>query len=183
MKPDLVKAEAAVADLLAALGIDTGDAHTADTASRVARAWTELLAPVELDLATFPNAENYDELVIVSDIRFHSICAHHMLPFTGVAHVAYLPASRIIGLSKIPRVVEHHSRRLQVQERLTEQIADTLWEALEPKGLGVVMVAEHTCMTLRGVRAQGSGVKTSAMRGILRSDARTRSEFLQLVGA
>jgi GTP cyclohydrolase I len=133
-------------------------------------------------MTTFPNDEGYDELVLTRDIPFQSLCEHHLMPFVGVAHVGYLPGSRILGLSKLARVVEHFSRRLQVQERLTSQVAAWLDEHLNPKGVGVVMEAEHQCMSLRGVRANGSHTVTSALHGHIRHDARTRSEFLTLVG-
>jgi GTP cyclohydrolase I len=131
---------------------------------------------------TFPNDEGYDELVVVRDIPFHSLCQHHLLPFSGVAHVGYLPASRILGLSKLARVVEHFARGLQVQERLTKQIGDWLDHRLAPKGVGVVLEAEHLCMSLRGVQAVGSRTVTSSLHGLIRDDARTRAEFLDLTG-
>ncbi|MGH3744260.1 MAG: GTP cyclohydrolase I, partial [Mycobacteriales bacterium] len=124
----------------------------------------------------------YDELVVVRDIPFQSLCMHHLLPFHGVAHVAYLPAERIIGLSKLARVVEHYSRDLQVQERLTKQVAACIQEKLAPKGVGVVLEAEHLCMSVRGVRARGSNTVTSALLGRLRDDARSREEFFRLIG-
>jgi GTP cyclohydrolase IA len=129
----------------------------------------------------FPN-EGYDELVLVRDISFQTLCMHHLLPFHGVAHVAYLPGERIIGLSKLARVVEFFARDLQLQERMTVQIADWLEEELAPRGVGVVLSAEHMCMTIRGVRKPGARTITSALRGSLRSDARTRQEFFSLVG-
>lgn len=177
---DARAAERAVADLLLALGLDTGAPGLQDTPRRVARAYADLLTPEPFALTTFPNDEGYDELVVVSDIPFTSLCEHHLLPFSGVAHVGYLPGSRVVGLSKLARVVESLSRRPQVQERLTCQVADLLQEALEPGGVGVVVEAEHSCMSLRGVRAVGSLTRTSALRGRVRSDARTRAEFLDL---
>jgi GTP cyclohydrolase I len=131
---------------------------------------------------TFPNDEGYDELVLVRDIPFHSLCEHHLLPFSGVAHVGYLPASQILGLSKLARVVEHFARGLQVQERLTKQIGDWLDTRLAPKGVGVVLEAEHLCMSMRGVEAVGSKTVTSSLHGLIRDDARTRAEFLDLTG-
>ena len=131
-------------------------------------------------MTTFPNSEGYDELVVVRDIPFTSICEHHLLPFTGTASVGYLPGQRILGLSKLARVVELFARRPQVQERMTTQIADWLDEHLEPRGTGVVLTAEHTCMTLRGAQATGSLTTTSAHTGLIRTDQRTRSEFLSL---
>ena len=179
---DLVRAERAVADLLGAFGVDLGDESLAETPARVARAYAEMLSPQPFDLTTFPNDEAYDELIVIRDIPFHSLCEHHLLPFIGVAHIGYLPGSRILGLSKFARVVEHFARRLQVQERLTSQIAQWLNENLGPRGVGVVLEAEHLCMSLRGVRAGGARTVTSALHGTVRHDERTRSEFLALVG-
>ncbi|HEX6222171.1 MAG TPA: GTP cyclohydrolase I FolE [Acidimicrobiia bacterium] len=178
---DHAAAEAAVADLLAALGQDLDDDHLRDTPARVAAAYAEMLTPRPFNPTTFPNDESYNELVLASDIPFHSLCQHHLLPFKGVAHVGYLPRTRIVGLSKLARVVEHFSRRLQVQERLTQQVADWLHQHLDPKGVGVVIDAEHLCMTLRGVQASGSRTVTSALHGLLRRDERSRAEFFALV--
>jgi GTP cyclohydrolase I len=144
-------------------------------------ALAELLTPEPFTATTFPNENDYDELVVVRDVPFHSLCQHHLLPFQGVAHVAYLPGDRIVGISKLARVVEHFARDLQVQERLTKQIADWLDTTLEPRGVGVVLEAEHTCMTLRGIRKPGSRTVTSALHGVVREDPRTRQEFLELV--
>lgn len=177
---DVDAAEEAARALLVALGTDMERAGIAETPRRMAAAFAELLTPVAFVATTFPN-EGYDELVVVRDIPFHSLCMHHMLPFQGVAHVAYLPGELIVGLSKLPRVVESFSRDLQVQERLTVQIAAWLEETLRPRGVGVVLEAEHACMALRGVRKPGARTVTSALRGTLRDDARTRSEFLALV--
>jgi GTP cyclohydrolase I len=179
-KIDLISAELAVADLLVALGQNIEDEHTRETPRRVAAAFAEMLTPRPFNLTTFPNDEGYDELVLAKDIPFHSMCQHHMLPFKGVAHVGYLPGERIIGLSKLARVVEKFARRLQVQERLTKQVADWLQEELRPKGVGVVLEAEHLCMSLRGVKADGSRTVTSALHGLLREDERSRSEFFAL---
>jgi GTP cyclohydrolase IA len=179
---DLDAATRAVADLLAALGHDPTSADLAETPQRVARAFAELLTPSSFDPTTFPNDEGYDQLVLARDIRFQSLCQHHLLPFHGVAHVGYIPGGRILGLSKLARVVELFARRLQVQERLTQQVADWLDEHLAPRGVGVVLEAEHLCMSLRGVRAQGSRTTTSALHGLLRDDARTRQEFFSLTG-
>jgi GTP cyclohydrolase IA len=179
---DLPAAEQAVRDLLIALGRDASDAHLADTPRRVAGAYAELLSPQAFQLTTFPNEEGYDELVVARDIPFHSLCQHHLLPFTGVAHVGYLPGPRILGLSKLARVVELFARDLQVQERLTKQVADLLQDRLQPKGVGVVLEAEHLCMSLRGVQATGSRTVTSAVHGRLRDDARSRAEFFALAG-
>jgi GTP cyclohydrolase I len=179
---DLARAEGAVADLLDALGQDTSDPHTRETPRRVAAAYAELLTPRSFNLTTFPNDEGYDELVLARDIPFHSLCQHHLLPFQGVAHVGYLPGERILGLSKLARVVELFARGLQVQERLTKQVADWLEEHLAPKGVGVVIEAEHLCMSLRGVQAHGSQTVTSALHGILRTDQRSRAELFALAG-
>ena len=179
---DLAAAEDAVADLLVALGRDPDGEHLADTPRRVANAYAELLTPRAFDLTTFPNDEGYDELVLARDIPFQSLCEHHLLPFHGTAHVGYVPGDRILGLSKLARVVELFSRDLQVQERLTQQVADWLDEKLQPKGVGVVIEAEHLCMSHRGVRAQGSRTITSAVHGLLRDDARSRQEFFALAG-
>ena len=178
---DLAAAAKAVEALLVALGEDPDSDHLRRTPDRVARAFGELLTPTEVDPTTFPNDEGYDELVLVRDIPFHSLCEHHLLPFVGRAHVAYLPKDRILGLSKLARVVEHYSRALQVQERMTQQIAGWLQEQLAPRGVGVVLEAEHMCMRLRGVRVPGTMTVTSALRGTMRDDARTRGEFLDLV--
>jgi GTP cyclohydrolase I len=179
---DLDAAERAVADLLVALGQDPEDEHTRETPRRVAASYAEMLTPRSFSLTTFPNDEGYDELVLARDIPFHSLCQHHMLPFKGVAHVGYLPGDRILGLSKLARVVELFARDLQVQERLTKQVADCLQEQLAPKGVGVVLEAEHLCMSLRGVQAAGSRTVTSALHGILREDHRSRAEFFALTG-
>jgi GTP cyclohydrolase IA len=179
---DLDAAERAVADLLLALGQDPADAHTRDTPRRVAASYAEMLTPRSFSLTTFPNDEGYDELVLARDIPFYSLCQHHMLPFKGVAHIGYLPGDRILGLSKLARVVELFARDLQVQERLTKQVADWLQEQLAPKGVGVVLEAEHLCMSLRGVQAAGSRTVTSALHGLLREDHRSRAEFFALTG-
>jgi GTP cyclohydrolase IA len=177
---DLARAERAVADLLAALGQDPSDEQLLDTPRRVVASYTELLTPTPFTLTTFPNDEGYDELVLAKAIPFSSLCQHHLLPFTGVAHVGYLPAGRILGLSKLARVVELFARRLQLQERLTTQVADWLQVQLEPKGVGVVLEAEHLCMSLRGVRAAGARTVTSTLHGRLRSDPCSRQEFFAL---
>ena len=178
---DIAGAAKAVHDLLVALGEDPDSVHLERTPERVARAYAELLTPQQFEPTTFPNDEGYDELVLVRDIPFHSLCQHHLLPFVGIAHVAYLPKDRILGLSKLARVVDHFSRALQVQERMTQQIANWLDTQLVPRGVGVVLEAEHMCMRLRGVRTAGTKTVTSALRGSLRHDARTRHEFLDLV--
>jgi GTP cyclohydrolase I len=179
---DLVRAERAVADLLAALGQDPSSEQLLDTPRRVAASYAEFLTPAPFTPTTFPNHEGDDELVLARAIPFSSLCQHHLLPFVGVAHVGYLPAGRILGLSKLARVVERFARRLQLQERLTTQVADWLQAQLAPKGVGVALEAEHQCMTLRGVRAAGARTVTSALHGRLRTDPRSRQEFLALTG-
>ncbi|MCW7940860.1 GTP cyclohydrolase [Streptomyces hygroscopicus] len=179
---DLAAAERAAADFLHALGIPTDSESLRGTPGRMARAYAELFSPRPFDLTTFPNDEGYDELVLARSIPLRSVCEHHLLPFVGTAHVGYLPGRRILGLSKLARVVEHFACRPQVQERLTKQVADWIQTHLEPKGVGVVIEAEHTCMTLRGAQATGSSTLTSTLLGLLRTDPRSRSEFLALTG-
>ena len=179
---DLDRAEAAARDLLHALGEDTERDGLRETPRRIAKAYAELLTPLPFNPTTFPNEEGYDELVVARAIPFNSLCEHHLLPFQGVAHVGYLPGERIIGLSKLGRVVELFARRLQVQERLTKQVADWLQRELGPKGVGVVIEAEHLCMSLRGVQKPGTLTVTSALHGLVRDDPRTRQEFLALTG-
>jgi GTP cyclohydrolase IA len=179
---DLPAAQRAVADLLTALGRDPQSAHLADTPRRVANAYAEMLTPREFELTTFPNDEGYDELVLAKDIPVQSLCEHHLLPFQGVAHVGYLPGDRILGLSKLARVVELFARDFQVQERLTKQVADWLQDHLDPKGVGVVIEAEHQCMSLRGVRAAGSRTVTSSLQDVLRNNPSSRQEFFALTG-
>ena len=180
---DHAAATTAVADLLVALGHDPDSEHLRDTPRRVADAYSELLTPRSFNLTTFANDEGYDELVLARDIPFVSLCEHHLLPFVGHAHVGYLPDTRILGLSKLARVVELFSRTLQVQERLTQQVANWLRDNLAPKGVGVVVEAEHQCMSLRGAAASGSRTITSALHGVVRDDPRSRAEFFALVGA
>ena len=179
---DVPAAERAVTDLLRALGRDPESPHLTDTPRRVAGAFTEMLTGPHFDLTTFPNDEGYNELVIATGIPVQSLCEHHLLPFSGVAHIGYLPGDRILGLSKLVRVLDLFARDLQVQERLTQQVADWLQENLEPRGVGVVIEAEHLCMSLRGVRARGARTTTSALHGLLREDARSRQEFFTLTG-
>src|SRR3954449_465711 len=179
---DPAAAERAAADLLAALGADLTDESLRETPRRMAAAYAEMLTPEPFHATTFPNDGAYDELVVVRDIPFHSLCEHHLLPFTGVAHVGYLPGERIVGLSKLARVVDHFARDLQVQERLTAQVADWLQRRLAPKGVGVVLEAEHLCMSIRGAVKPGSRTMTSALHGLVRDDQRTRQEFLALAG-
>jgi GTP cyclohydrolase I len=182
-KVDLPAAEKAASAFLRALGLDLDDDGMRDTPHRMASAYAELLTPSGFKLTTFANDEGYNELVLARDIPIRSMCEHHLLPFVGVAHVGYLPGGRILGLSKLARVVELFAHRPQVQERLTKQVADWLDLHLEPHGVGVVIDAEHLCMTLRGVQATGSRTLTSALTGTLREDPRSRAEFLALTGA
>ena len=177
---DIDAAEKAAANLLDALGADTSSESLEDTPRRIAAMYAELLNPAPFNATTFPNDGGYDELVVAREIPFHSLCEHHLLPFVGVAHVAYLPSEWILGLSKLARVVDYFARSLQVQERLTTQVADWLQRELEPKGVGVVIEAEHMCMSLRGVQKHGATTVTSALHGLVRDDPRTRQEFLSL---
>ena len=177
---DAARAEGAARELLLALGADLTDENLRETPRRMAEAYAELLTPRPFNATTFPNDEGYDELVVARDIHFHSLCEHHLLPFHGVAHVGYLPGERIVGLSKLGRVVDLFARRLQVQERLTSEIAGWIDKHLDPKGVGVVIEAEHMCMSLRGVQKPGTLTATSALRGLVRDDPRTRQEFLAL---
>ena len=179
---DLAAAEQAAAQFLQALGVELTSESLSGTPRRMARAYAELFSPRPFDLTTFPNDEGYDELVLARGIPLRSVCEHHLLPFVGVAHVGYLPGERILGLSKLARVVELFAHGPQVQERLTKQIADWLTEHLRPKGVGVVVEAEHLCMTLRGVHAAGATTVTSTLLGSLREDARSRQEFFALTG-
>jgi GTP cyclohydrolase I len=179
---DHAAVERAARDLLEALGADLSDESLSETPRRMAAAYAELLTPEPFNATTFPNDGHYDELVLVRDIPFHSLCEHHLLPFVGVAHVGYIPADRIVGLSKLARVVDHFARNLQVQERLTTQVADWFEEELSPKGVGVVLEAEHTCMSLRGAAKPGTRTVTSALHGLVRDDPRTRQEFLTFTG-
>src|SRR5215211_965084 len=177
---DHAAVQRATRDLLRAVGADVDAKGLDETPRRVADAYAELLTPQPFRATTFPNDDGYDELIVARAIPFHSLCMHHLLPFHGVAHVGYLPDERIIGLSKLGRVVEYFSRDLQIQERLTVQVADWLDRELAPKGVGVVLEAEHMCMSLRGVQKLGATTVTSALRGLVRDDARTRQEFLAL---
>jgi GTP cyclohydrolase I len=180
---DLAAAESAAADFLVALGLDVDGEGLRETPGRMARAYAEMFASQPFRLTTFANEEGYDELVLVRAIPFRTVCEHHLLPFAGVAHVGYLPGERILGLSKLARVVGHFAARPQTQERLTKQVADCLDANLRPRGVGVVLQAEHSCMTLRGVRAVGATTVTSALLGTLRADPRSRAEFFALAGA
>jgi GTP cyclohydrolase IA len=177
---DMPAAERAAAELLVALGADLADEGLHQTPRRMAAALAELLTAEPFHATTFPNDGGYDELVVARSIPFHSLCMHHLLPFHGVAHIGYLPGERILGLSKFARVVELFARDLQIQERLTVQIAGWLQQHLAPRGVGVVLEAEHMCMTLRGVQKPGTKTVTSALHGLVRDDPRTRQEFLTL---
>lgn len=174
---DRDRAEAAVEELLLALGHDIDDAHLADTPRRVVAGLHEMMTPRDFSFTTFPNESGYDQVVMVRGIRFTSVCSHHLLPFHGVADVGYLPGDRLVGLSKLARLVDWHARAPQVQERLTVQIADQLQERLAARGVGVVMRAEHMCMSLRGARVAGTTTVTSAFRGELAHDAAFRADF------
>lgn len=179
------KLEEAVKEIIALVGEDPNREGLLRTPHRVAKAWGFLTSGYSQDIKAVLNGavftEKYDEMVIVKDIDFFSLCEHHMLPFYGKAHMAYIPNGKILGLSKLPRIVEVFSRRLQVQERMTQQIADTLYETLEPDGVAVVIEARHLCMMMRGVEKQNSVATTSAMLGSFREDERTRNEFLKLI--
>src|SRR5688572_7926139 len=177
---DHAAVQRAARDLLRAVGADVDAEALEDTPRRVADAYAELLTPQPFRATTFPNDDGYDELIVARAVPFHSLCMHHLVPFHGVAHVGYLPGERVIGLSKLGRVVELFSRDLQIQERLTTQIAGWLEDELQPRGVGVVLEAEHLCMSLRGVQKAGARTVTSALRGLVRDDARTRQEFLSL---
>ncbi|PKV99927.1 GTP cyclohydrolase I [Amycolatopsis echigonensis] len=179
---DLGAAEQAAREFLLALGVVLDEDGLEETPARMARGYAELLTARPFRLTTFPNDEGYDELVLARDIPIRSVCEHHLLPFVGVAHIGYLPGERILGLSKLARVAEHFARRPQVQERLTKQVADWLGHHVRPHGVGVVIEAEHTCMTLRGVQATGSRTITSTLLGTLRQDPASRQEFLDLTG-
>ena len=176
-KVDLAAAELAAGSFLRALGVSCDNESMARSPRRMAAAYASLLTAREFEMTTFPNDEGYDELVVVRSIPVQSVCEHHFLPFTGVAHVAYIPGDRILGLSKIARVVEMFARRPQVQERLTQQVANWLDAHLAPRGVGVVVEAEHTCMTLRGVQVAGTTTSTSALKGLLRESPQSRAEF------
>jgi GTP cyclohydrolase I len=179
---DLYAAERAATDFLRALGVDLDAPGRQETPRRMAAAYAELLTPRAFDLTTFPNDEEYDELVLARAIPIKSVCEHHLLPFVGIAHVGYLPGDTILGLSKLARVVEHFTHGPQVQERLTKQVADWLAVELRPRGVGVVIEAEHLCMTLRGVQAVGTRTLTSTLLGTLRENPASRAEFLALTG-
>jgi GTP cyclohydrolase IA len=179
---DAARTESAVRELLDSLGVDVSSEDTRQTPRRVAEMYHEMLIPKPFKFTTFPNADRYDELVLVRAIPLVSLCAHHLLPFKGEVHVGYVPGERIVGLSKLARAVQHFAKALQVQERLTKQIADLIQDELEPKGVGVIMEAEHQCMTVRGVQAMGAKTVTSTLYGLLRDNQASRAEFLSLAG-
>ena len=179
-RPDLERATAGARILLEALGIDVDGEALMRTPERMASALLEMISPRPFHLTTFPNDGHYDELIVAKSIPLRSLCEHHMLTFVGTAHIGYLPGERILGLSKLARVLEHFASRPQVQERLTVQVADWLSAQLSAVGVGVVIEAEHLCMTLRGVQTAGTTTVTSSLLGVMREDSRTRAEFLAL---
>jgi GTP cyclohydrolase I len=181
---DLARIEKAVKEILLAVGEDTEREGIKNTPGRVAKMYSELLAGMSQDPKMYIESvfsEKYDEVVLLRDIPFYSICEHHLMPFIGSAHVAYLPAGKVLGVSKLARIVDCFARRLQVQERLTAQIADFLMESLNPRGVAVVLEASHSCMTIRGIKKPGSMMVTSALRGIFKKDPRSRSEIISLI--
>ena len=183
-KIDEAKIEKAVREILSAVGQDLNRDGLKDTPARVARMYGELLAGMHDDPNTHISRvfnENYDEIVLLRDIPFYSMCEHHLMPFIGSAHVAYLPAGKILGVSKLARIVDCFARRLQTQERLTYQIADCLMSNLKPQGVAVVLEAAHSCMTIRGIKKPGSVMVTSAVRGLFRKDPRSRNEIMSLI--
>jgi GTP cyclohydrolase I len=185
-RPSAEEAEAAVRTLIRWAGDDPDREGLHDTPGRVTRSYRELFAGYDVDPRaylerTFEEVGGYDELVVLRDIRFVSFCEHHMLPVVGTAHVGYLPRNRVVGISKLARVVRGFARRLQIQEKMTAEIAEAIQEVLNPEGVGVVIEAEHSCMTLRGVNAPGARLTTSRLVGVIRDDPRTREEFLRLV--
>src|SRR3569833_2347450 len=186
IRPTQSDAEAAVRTLIEWAGDDPDREGLLETPARVARAYRELFSGYEADprdylARTFSEVAGYDELVVLRDIRVVSFCEHHMLPFLGVAHVGYLPNDRVVGISKLARVVQGFARRLQIQDKLTAEIAEAIQDILKPKGVGVVIVSEHSCMTMRGVNAPGTRLTTSHLLGAVRDDPRPRQEFFALV--
>ena len=184
-RPTEDEALAAVRTLIQWAGDDPDREGLLDTPKRVTKSYLELFAgygtdPREYLERTFEEVGGYDELIVLKDIRFVSVCEHHMLPVIGKAHVAYLPTDRVVGISKLARVVRGYARRLQIQEKMTAEIARAIQEVLQPQGVGVVIEAEHSCMTLRGVNAPGTSLTTSHLMGVIRDDPRTREEFLRL---
>lgn len=186
-RPSRAEAEDAVRVLLRWAGDDPSREGLIDTPARVARAYEEFFAgyaldPREILSRTFSEVDGYDEMIVLKDIRFESYCEHHMVPIIGRAHVAYLPEHRVVGISKLARLVDAFAKRLQIQEKMTAQIADTLNEVLQPKGVGVILEAAHQCMSTRGVHKAGVEMVTSRMLGTFRTDPSTRREFLAIVG-
>lgn len=186
-RPSREEAEAAVRTLLNWAGDDPDREGLRETPARVVRAYEEFFSgyavdPVEFLNRTFSETEGYDEIVVLRDIRVESHCEHHMVPIVGRAHVGYLPKNRVVGISKIARLVDAYARRLQIQEKLTAQIANTMQEVLDPRGVAVVIEASHECMTTRGVRKSGAAMVTSRMLGAFRDDPATRREFLTMIG-
>jgi len=182
---DHERIEAAVREILLAVGEDPDREGLRETPERIARMYEEMFAGLHKDPASVLKrtfVERYDEMVLVKDIAFDSMCEHHLLPFFGKAHIAYIPNGKIVGLSKIARAVEIVARRPQVQERMTEELADLVMNELDAQGAGIVLEASHTCMSIRGIRKPGSICTTSAMRGVFRANITTRSEFLSLIG-
>jgi len=184
-KTNIIRIEEIIKDLLLQIGEDPSREGILGTPERVARAWDFFSSGYSQDLDKIINnaifTDDYDEMVTIKDIDFFSLCEHHLLPFFGKANVAYIPNGKILGLSKIPRIIEMFSRRLQVQERMTQQIAETLTNILNPKGVAVVLEGEHMCMQMRGVEKQNSYATTSSMKGIFLKDSRTREEFLNII--
>jgi len=186
-RPTREEAEAAVATLIRWAGDDPTREGLLDTPGRVARAYREWFAGYDVDPhayleRTFEEVDGYDEMVVLRDIRFESYCEHHMAPIIGMAHVGYIPAGRVVGISKLARVVESYAKRMQVQEKMTAQIAHTIQSVLEPRGVAVVLEGEHQCMTTRGVHKHGVSMVTSQMMGLFRKDPRTRQEFMTVIG-
>ncbi|MEO6919147.1 MAG: GTP cyclohydrolase I FolE [Collimonas sp.] len=185
-RPSRAEAESAIRTLLRWAGDDPDREGLLDTPARVARAYEEFFAgyskdPVEILSTTFSEVEGYDEMVVLTDIRFESHCEHHMAPIIGKAHVAYLPDRRVVGISKLARLVDIFAKRLQIQEKMTVQIADTLQQVLLPKGVAVVIEASHGCMTTRGIHKPGTSLVTSRMLGAFRDDPSTRREFMSII--
>ena len=186
-RPTREAAEDAVRTLIAWAGDDPSREGLIDTPARVVRAYEEYFAgyvddPAQVLARTFSEVDGYDEMIVMTDIRFESHCEHHMAPIIGKAHVAYLPTHRVVGISKLARLVDLYAKRLQIQERMTVQIADTLNDVLQPQGVAVVIEGSHQCMTTRGVHKPGAAMVTSRMLGVFRSDVSTRREFLAMIG-
>ena len=187
-RPSQEEAEEAVRTLLRWAGDDPSREGLLGTPDRVARAYREWFAgywedPAEILLRTFEEVEGYDEIIVLKDIRFESYCEHHMAPIIGVAHIGYLPEKRVVGISKLARVLEVFAKRFQIQEKMTSQVAQTIQQVLEPRGVGVIINATHQCMTTRGVHKPGVTMMTSKMLGAFREDPKTREEFMSLVGS